>query len=59
MKIGRRKSRGVESALWATIPPISCDRMAKISSANWTLDDRDLNTLDDRDLITIISYISL
>ena len=31
MKIGWLKSRGVESASWATIPPISRDRMAEIT----------------------------
>ena len=31
MKIGRLKSCGVESASWATIPPISRDRMAEVT----------------------------
>ena len=31
MKIGRLKSREVESASWATIPPISRDRTADIT----------------------------
>ena len=29
--IGRLKSHGVESASWATIPPITCDPTAKIT----------------------------
>ena len=33
MKIVGLKSRGVESASWATIPPISRDRMTQIAQS--------------------------